>query len=849
MEAPDAPNGPGDSTRVREPVGGISAGGTPEMGGTPSTGASAAVGARRRHLEQVLRAELPWMGGALDPLVVRIMREVVEIEEGMRAGEGGGRAEEGALQASQGIMREVVEIEEGMREGEGVREEGGRVEGRGAEEVKGGEGRGEEGGVERERREGERGESGGPGEEGLRRDDGKDEEDAAEDEDDGYLDESPGAEALEAWFRVAYLSRERKRADGEGCLRAFAARQMAVKLITAYRGACRQPMAGGEGFLRAFAARQMVVKLITAYRGACREVSGCGWVGGVCCAVREVAVSWADGGELFARLLRGVAQPNPSQPIRCRFQTPPAILPPGSADYDGPVPAHEVSYGLHRPAPFFFIHPSLRGGSAGYHDGTARVTRLTTQPLTLRLFLISLFPPPNHPAPGSAGYHEGTARHSASQQHGQAAVAGAGGEHPTIPPCSSFFDSLPAPHSSPPRTFRTNCAATTRASCCGRQVVGAPHPCIPHNRTVCTPLYNPMLTGLTAPQQHGQAVVAGRCWVRHTPFSHSTILHCFLLSRHPPLLPCSQDFLRRNNTGKLLWQVLGGESARLCVFGINAHEERMWDELKQAGAGGEKESARLCVFGINSHEECMLAELQRAGECDGLMQGFGGGPWNRPLLPGLRCVAYVVLASFRVASAVEAGEVGGGGEGGRMGLERRLSVLGGTWSNSKAMTAQLKGCAGGLLHFILIDGTWSNSKAMTARLKVRGICGAVEKGCAGGLLHFILIDGTWSNSKAMTARLKEAAHRAWDGRDLPFLSLQPPQPSVMHGLRPQPAEDKTCTAAAASSLLRELSEREEMDKEQLSKAADAIDNALLCLLDALTDRRRSSSAKPSAYDA
>ncbi|CAI5512512.1 unnamed protein product [Closterium sp. Naga37s-1] len=79
----------------------------------------------------------------------------------------------------------------------------------------------------------------------------------------------------------------------------------------------------------------------------------------------------------------------------------------------------------------------------------------------------------------------------------------------------------------------------------------------------------------------------------------------------------------------------------------------------------------------------------------------------------------------------------------------------------------------------------------------------------------------------MTARLKEAAQRAWDGRDLPFLSLQPPQPSVMHGLRPQPAEDKTCTAAAASSLLRELGEREEMDTQQLSRAADAIDNALL----------------------
>lgn len=44
-----------------------------------------------------------------------------------------------------------------------------------------------------------------------------------------------------------------------------------------------------------------------------------------------------------------------------------------------------------------------------------------------------------------------------------------------------------------------------------------------------------------------------------------------------------QDFLRQNNTGKLLWQVFGVDSATLCLFGIAEHEEIMWNAFKQAG--------------------------------------------------------------------------------------------------------------------------------------------------------------------------------------------------------------------------------------------------------------------------
>ncbi|KAL6561649.1 hypothetical protein OROMI_017250 [Orobanche minor] len=43
------------------------------------------------------------------------------------------------------------------------------------------------------------------------------------------------------------------------------------------------------------------------------------------------------------------------------------------------------------------------------------------------------------------------------------------------------------------------------------------------------------------------------------------------------------DFLRQNNTGKLLWQVFGVEAASLCLFGIAEDEEIMWNELNHAG--------------------------------------------------------------------------------------------------------------------------------------------------------------------------------------------------------------------------------------------------------------------------
>lgn len=57
--------------------------------------------------------------------------------------------------------------------------------------------------------------------------------------------------------------------------------------------------------------------------------------------------------------------------------------------------------------------------------------------------------------------------------------------------------------------------------------------------------------------------------------------------------------------------------------------------------------------------------------------------------------------------------------------------------------------------------------------------------------------------------------------------------------RIQPTKEKICTAAAASQLLVELSERPDLPQEgaQLCQASKAIDSALAQLLNALAKRR------------
>jgi hypothetical protein len=55
--------------------------------------------------------------------------------------------------------------------------------------------------------------------------------------------------------------------------------------------------------------------------------------------------------------------------------------------------------------------------------------------------------------------------------------------------------------------------------------------------------------------------------------------------------------LRQNNTGKLLWQVFGVEAASLCLFGIQEHEDIMWDAFQRSGnPKTTSDKQNMCIF-------------------------------------------------------------------------------------------------------------------------------------------------------------------------------------------------------------------------------------------------------------
>ncbi|XP_074276107.1 uncharacterized protein LOC141599878 [Silene latifolia] len=75
-----------------------------------------------------------------------------------------------------------------------------------------------------------------------------------------------------------------------------------------------------------------------------------------------------------------------------------------------------------------------------------------------------------------------------------------------------------------------------------------------------------------------------KCWLPHQDCMCSKLQPCalwrgikFWIYMHP------KDFLRQNNTGKLLWQVFGVQAATLCLFGVVEHEDLMWNDFKRAG--------------------------------------------------------------------------------------------------------------------------------------------------------------------------------------------------------------------------------------------------------------------------
>ncbi|KAB5530100.1 hypothetical protein DKX38_020181 [Salix brachista] len=136
----------------------------------------------------------------------------------------------------------------------------------------------------------------------------------------------------------------------------------------------------------------------------------------------------------------------------------------------------------------------------------------------------------------------------------------------------------------------------------------------------------------------------------------------FWLYMHP------KDFLRQNNTGKLLWQVFGVESATLCLYGIAEDEEIMWNACKTAG-----KDRVWCLYpnknaATKSVQDALCHEISSDPECNTTMLEIS------PLLSvQLRCNTYIA---------------------------------------SHSQKNEYKP-----LNFILIDGTWSNSAAMFNRLK------------------------------------------------------------------------------------------------------------------------------------
>ncbi|XP_038901524.1 uncharacterized protein LOC120088365 [Benincasa hispida] len=219
-----------------------------------------------------------------------------------------------------------------------------------------------------------------------------------------------------------------------------------------------------------------------------------------------------------------------------------------------------------------------------------------------------------------------------------------------------------------------------------------------------------------------------KCWLPFEDCMCSRVKHCslwhgarFWLYMHP------KDFLRQNNTGKLLLQVFGVEATTLCLYGISEHEEIMWNVFKSAG------KSKVCCLYPNKN-----------ATSKGVQEAF----------------------SSELSTKLE---------------------------DTEQMT----------------DGD--------------------------GILNFILIDGTWSNSAAMFNRLKEQAISVW-GEDIPCISLATGS-SAMHKLRPQPSWDRTCTAAAAASLLFELQLVPKFSSVELEKQGEALEDALEVLLEALTARR------------
>ncbi|KAI3736155.1 hypothetical protein L6452_15689 [Arctium lappa] len=318
-----------------------------------------------------------------------------------------------------------------------------------------------------------------------------------------------------------------------------------------------------------------------------------------------------------------------------------------------------------------------------------------------------------------------------------------------------------------------------------------------------------------------------KCWLPLEDCMCSRVVPCslwhrirFWLYMHP------KDFLRQNNTGKLLWQVFGINAATLCIFGIAEHEEIMWKTFMHSGRNNV-----WCLY-PNKNAPTKSVEESFVGytssESD---QTDAGETMNFILIDGTWSNSAAMFRRLK-AAIVDAPEVIVPNAVGRRrhGLSSSRTIIDddyyvGEWAlrRQPALTMSYPIQRGVIVDFEAMIKVWEHIFYQRLRIDLPE--------CA-----LIITEATIDNRvqrEIMAAQ--ERADLAW-GDDLPCISLTTGA-SPMHRLRPQPSWDRTCTAAAAIGLLDELHLVSQFSSLGLDKQAEAVENSVDVLLASLTARR------------
>ncbi|GAQ80333.1 DTW domain containing protein [Klebsormidium nitens] len=283
-----------------------------------------------------------------------------------------------------------------------------------------------------------------------------------------------------------------------------------------------------------------------------------------------------------------------------------------------------------------------------------------------------------------------------------------------------------------------------------------------------------------------------------------------------------KEYRRKNNTGKVLWQLFGEESVRLSISGLDILENEMWGEFAAAGPGRvflmypeRKAQETMEIFYIDTlplpSTSPHASPNPTSGACD--------TPTTNP---------EALIHTPRVASP-----------SGKSPASQTLrdSPLEGPETSPAHNPPKLFVNLPNRQRAPSVQNPEASHTPQTSQTPPVSVVNSPP-------VHFVFLDGTWNNSTAMLVRLQEQAERVW-GRKMACLCLTPDSPSKMHSLRPQPALEKVCTAAAASTLLRELSERPELSAAGLSDAADTVDHGLEVLVKFLQGWRARVGRSPT----